>query len=157
MNRMKFAAIVFGFFSVSSQLWAAPEPTLMCPMVYRPATCSYEEYKASGTNSCFARIALQKQLKSHGVPYDSTQIRCVNSDLAARSVAKPVCGIVPTTTSCSVTVNGQQWQQSATSCDSPIPGLIQQLHDSGFEDTTGLTAVCQQSQMDIDREYAVAL
>jgi hypothetical protein len=157
MNKAKLTALVFGFFSLSSQLLAAPEPTVMCPMVFRPATCTYENFSASGTNSCFARIALQKELKMHGIPFDPTLVRCVNTDFAAQRIARPVCGIVPTTTFCSVTVHDQQWQASAQSCDSPIPDLREQLKAAGIEDTSGLIVTCWRSQQDLEQEYTVAL
>ncbi|WP_141733306.1 hypothetical protein [Oligoflexus tunisiensis] len=157
MTAFRMAALALGLFGLSAQLEAVQfPPTPMCPMVYQPAVCSYEEYSAEGSNTCFARIALKKKLTIAGVDYDPALIRCsVTQALMKRS--EPACGIVPTTTSCSVTVEDQVWAQSAESCASPIPGLRQQLVEAGIEDTEGLTAVCYRSQLTGTTEFTVAL
>lgn len=90
MSKVKIAVIVFNFLGLSSQVLARPIPEALCPMVYKPAQCSYEDFSAQGSNSCFARIALQNELRRHGIEADPAEIRCFNTDVAIMKGAEPV-------------------------------------------------------------------
>lgn len=58
----------------------ACEKRVLCPLNYNPATCSYGEFSASGTNSCFASGELDIQLCRAGIDASSVEIKC-DSDL----------------------------------------------------------------------------
>lgn len=84
MHKPKTVVIALSLFSLSSQVLASVHaPSVLCPMVYQPAVCRLTEYSAEGTNSCFARDALQNQLDSYDISYDPKEIRCVRSERMA--------------------------------------------------------------------------
>ena len=155
------AALAFGWFGISTQLWAAGLiSSPICPMIYEPAVCSQADVAAEGGNTCFARAALQKTLLAIGVPFDDQAVRCtLTGRKTARALKNPgaTCGIVATTTSCTVEVEGQVLSQSATSCDSPIPELKAQLQQAGFADGVGFTAHCTREQFGQESEFTVPL
>jgi hypothetical protein len=157
MTAFRKVALILSFIGFSSQLEAVQfPPTPMCPMVYEDGICRYENFVVADTNRCFARIALIQKLKMAGVDYDPDRIQCYVGAVAMKRAA-PACGVVPTTTSCTVTVKNQVWQETAESCESPIPGLLQQLAEAGIDSTEGLTAVCQKEQLTGTTEFTIAL
>jgi hypothetical protein len=83
MSRFEFAVIVFNVLGLSSLAMATPEfREPVCPMVYKPATCRYEDIAAYGSNRCFAYAALQQKLRMLDLKVDPQAIRCHEGDLA---------------------------------------------------------------------------
>ncbi len=83
MKILTSLALSYGFFGLTSQLMAiVPPATLMCPTVFQPARCSYEEYSAEGSNRCFALNALKQTLALHAVEVKPELIRCESTDVA---------------------------------------------------------------------------
>ncbi len=156
MKTLQFTGLVIGLLAsvYTGNALARPHAPI-CPMVYKPAVCSYQNYSAGGSNSCFASAALQAQLQSHGIDASIADFTCASSELVMKA-AKPVCGIVYTETECSVTVGDNILTASAQSCDSPIPELMERLKDEGVN-PNGLTAECVRIQSAGETPFSVTL
>lgn len=157
MNVLRNTGLFFVALVSAYQVQAAAlDSEVICPMVYKPAICSYENFSAEGTNSCFAYARLATQLKAHGIEPQSDAVVCEDS-LALMKSKSPVCGILPTTTYCTVTVDDKVFSAYAHDCESPIPSLRQQLFTEKLSDRTGLKAFCERSQLSNVQEYTVDL
>jgi hypothetical protein len=86
---LKFAALALGIVSASSQLSASPAVPPLCQGIPLPTACTYMdqtdpsnpvEISASGTNPCWARLNLRKELNAHGVVAAPDEIHCVFDD-----------------------------------------------------------------------------
>ncbi len=156
MKTLQFTGLVVGLLASLSTWSAEALPRApICPMVYKPAVCTYQNFSAGGSNSCFASAALQAQLQSHGIDASAADFSCGSSELLMKA-AKPVCGIVYTETECSVHVGDKILTASAQSCDSPIPELIERLKEEGVN-PKGLTAECQRFQATGETQFRVEL
>lgn len=76
---------------------------------------------------------------------------------ASAAPSKEPCGIAPTFTTCSVTIEEMTLESSASSCDSPIPELKQKLADAQLPLHPGLMAECSVEQFGELRNYSVPL
>lgn len=156
MKTLQFSGLVIGLLASVYTGNAVGMPRApICPMVYKPAVCTYQNYSAGGSNSCFASAALQAQLQSQGIDASIADFTCGSSELLMKA-AKPVCGIIYTETECSVSVGDKVLTASAQSCDSPIPELMTRLHEEGIN-PNGLTAECQRFQPTGETSFRVEL
>jgi hypothetical protein len=143
-----------GVMTFQTEAWA--RDLVNCPQVYKPATCSFKNFAASGDNSCLAFASLLAQLPAYGIDPSEITIDCQDSEILLR-LKQPICGIAPTTTTCSVQVNDKLLTATAQNCDSPLPQLRYLLKEEGLTDTLGLKVECTRSQFDNETSYSVYL